>query len=414
MPSFGVPLVEAGSTGTGPAIGAESLALDGPVQAGASRGAGNPIRYEYDGPRTRRRLAAALRGRASLARRHFAAAADIGTDGRAVRVHTLGLAVERGALLAFAGALTPRTGPSCGGGVVLAGTSAMVDGEGSLYGVELLATPVFRLPLLGETGLGIQLGFLREAGPGNRRPLFHAMRVETHPAGDLVIGFNRAVIFGGSETTVPITFRTVGLMLIGITDTGAKDSDFENQVASVDARWRGSALRRPLLVTAEYGADDSGYAFLRVPGMRLTGEWAWSPFGSGWSGISLVHLAEPRATYPPWYRHGALAWGWTDRGWPLGTFLGGAGTAALITYRREGARVSVALGAGAVRRGADNLFAPDLEGDGWVVEGDARGTSGSWTWTFQGAMQEAGRRAAWASLSLMHAVGGSPGRGKGE
>ena len=407
MPTFGVPLAESGSLASHAAIGAESYVFRGPVLAGASQPTDDPIRYDYDGPRRRDDRALALRGRVSLVRGAFVFAADVATDGRAVDVHALGLSVERGPVLAYAGALTARTGPSCEGGVVLSGTAALAWGEGSLYGVQLLGSPLFRLPVLGTTSVGLQLGALAEASPGNRHPLFHTMRVELQPSADLVLGLSRAVIFGGSETHVPVTLRTLALMLVGVTDTSAKDSDFENQVAAVDARWRARLWGRPLLLTAEYGADDSGYAFLHVPGVRVAGEWGWSPLGSGWTGLSVTHLARPEGTYPPWYRHGALAWGWTDRGWPLGSLLGGSGTAALLTYRRDGARLSIDVGAGPVDRSSTNLFSPDLEGRGWLAMGSARGVWRAWTWSLHGVGQRAGRGAAWASLSLMRAVGGS-------
>jgi len=407
MPTFGVPFVERGAAGSRPAVGAESYVFHGPVLTGSSHPTDDPVRYDYDGPRRRERLAAALRGRLSLVRGPFAFAADVATDSRTVEAHVLGISARREVFRAYAGSLTPRTGPTCEGGLVLAGTGALAWGEGSLYGIQLVGSPVIRLPFLGPTSLGLQLGVMPEAGPGNRHPLFHAMRVELRPTADLVVGLSRAVIFGGSETRTPVTLRTVGLMLLGVTDSGAKDSDFENQVASVDARWRTRLGARPALFTAEIGADDSGYAFLHVPGVRVAGEWNWSPLGSGWSGIEVTYLASPEQTYPPWYRHGALAWGWTDRGWPLGSLLGGSGAATLLTYRSEGDGPTIDVRAGPVARTSTNLFSPELEGLGWLAMASVRGAWRTWTWSLHGMGQRAGRGAAWATLSLMRAVGGS-------
>jgi hypothetical protein len=158
---------------------------------------------------------------------------------------------------------------------------------------------------------------------------------------------------------VSITPRTVGLMLIGLTDVPGKDSDFENQVASVDVRWRARLGGRPLLATVEYGTDDSGWAFLNVPGIKAATAMG---FDGHWLGVSGAWLAGPTGTYPPWYRHGALAWGWSDRGEPLGNALGGEASSFLATYRRSSSATLVDASVGVVDRGDSNLYSPDLTG----------------------------------------------------
>jgi hypothetical protein len=181
------------------------------------------------------------------------------------------------------------------------------------------------------------------------------MRIELTPVESVVIGMSRAVIFGGSATTVPVTPRTIAFLLAGLTDAPGKDSDFENQVAAVDLRVRGRLAGRPWLATLEYAADDSGRAFLVVPGLRGTASVAVRP-GGPWLGVEGVRVERSDNGHPPWYRHGALAWGWTDQGLPLGSPLGGHGWAALATVlaTTPGSVVQGALGV--VHRGSENLF----------------------------------------------------------
>lgn len=387
-------LVERRAASVG-AVGVELLMERGPLLAGASEPTDVQDVYHYPGPRRSSRTSPAVRVRKALSWNGLAAAADVATDGHEIRVRSLGGGISRGPLLVYGGALPARTGPDCGGGLVLGGAG------GPVWGVELLQNRPVRLPVIGRVQLALQIGALREAGPGNRWPFFHAMRVEVRPGEDVVFGLNRAVIFGGSRSPVAVTPRTVGLMLVGVTDTRGKDSDFENQVASLDVRWRTRAADRPLLLAAEYGVDDSGYAFARVPGVRVQGEIAWSPFGAGWTGVSLVAIAPPTGTYPAWYRHGALAWGWTDRGTPLGSPLGGDGWGALATWRRESAAGGLALGAGPFVRGGENLFAPDLEGTGLAATIGLDHAFGPWEVEVQGRLERAGAFAGQWTSSLV-------------
>jgi hypothetical protein len=367
-------------------LGAELWLERGPSLAGASEPTQTPGVYHYPGPRASNGTVGAVRVRDARSWRSFVAAFDVATDGHTTRVRTAGFGVSRGPLLLYGGALLARTGPVCRDGLVLGGSSAPI------WGVQFVQTRPIHLPVVGRLQVGVQLGALREAGPGNGWPIFHAMRIELHPGEDLVLGLNRAVIFGGSRSAVPLTLRTVGLMLIGLTDTRGKDSDFENQVASLDLRWRARAGERALLLTAEYGADDGGFAFVRVPGAQVGGEIQWSPVGTAWTGISLTALAPPSGTYPAWYRHGALAWGWTERGTPLGSPLGGHGWSALATWRRVDADGALGFGVGPVFRGEHNLFAPDLEGAGWAATIELDRTFGPWELEVRGRIEGTGVR----------------------
>jgi hypothetical protein len=387
------------------AVGPALRGADGPVLAGASTtSTADPDVFLYPGPAEGDAFVAAVRVRGELAPGRTALVLDVdaGADERAVRA--LGVGVTTGPALFYGGALSARGGPACSGGLVLGGAPGV-----TVYGLEGIQRQAVALPFVGDSRfgvqVGVQVGVLSEAGPGNRRPFFHSMRIELLPHSDWVIGLNRAVIFGGTATRVPVTLRTVVLMLIGLPDVRGKDSDFENQVASVDARWRTRISSRPALFTLEYGTEDSGRAFVRVPGFRLTGELRAGVTPSSWTGLTLVWLAGSRRPHPPWYRHGALAWGWTDRGLPLGNPLGGKGLAAVASHRFETPTGGLALGAGVVWRGNENLFAPDLEGVRmhgsvtWLL------TLGGWEMSSSASADLGGSLAARGSLALVRRLG---------
>ncbi len=364
-------------------VGISGRGGGGPGAAGAMEGSAQ-AGYSYPGPRLVPPRAPAVRWSVELLPGRWVLSADVAAGRGRPFVRSLSVGVGSGRLAAQAGALPLRTGPGCAHGLVLGG------GAGPLWGLDVRQRRGFRIPVLGGFTVGLQIGALPEAGPGNRRPLFHAMRVELRPSHDVVIGLNRAVIFGGSASEIPVTPRTVGLMLLGITDTRGKDSDFENQVASVDVRWRTRLSGRPVRIGAEYAADDAGFAFARVPGLRFDAEARVGPLPDSWSGLEVTWLAGPTATYPPWYRHGALAWGWTDRGVPLGDPLAGQGLSVAATWGIALPGTAIELGSGLVRRGDHNLLAPDLAGNGLLAELEARGWRGGWEWGVASSVTGAG------------------------
>jgi hypothetical protein len=236
-------------------------------------------------------------------------------------------------------------------------------------------TPWWTIPVLGRMSFSTSFGSIREASSDNRRPFFTVLRAVWAFGDDLRLGATRGLLFGGRATSVPVTLRTVGLMLLGVTDIEGKDSDFENQLASLDVSYRTRVAGSPVRFHAEYGTDDSGLAFLRVPGLSLGAEVAHTRDEQvGTLGTELVWIAPSAKGHPEWYRHGALAWGWTDQGLPLGHELAGEGWGlALRAYRGssgsdQAARLLLA------RRGDENLLAPP--GAGWGIEVRIEGTKG--------------------------------------
>jgi hypothetical protein len=197
-----------------------------------------------------------------------------------------------------------------------------------------------------------------------RHPWFQSTRITIAPHPDVAIGLNRAAIFGG-EGDNSITPARIALMFLGFPDVPGKDSDFENQVASIDLLARGRIGALPLVLHAEYGADDSGFAFLHVPAIIAGVEIASLPrFDRIGAGVEAIFFAESCCSYPAWYRHGALGDGWSDRGRLLGHPLGGAGRelALTVNWLRAGAEPLIGLRAFGRDRSHENLFAPDRTG----------------------------------------------------
>ncbi|MGH7500374.1 MAG: capsule assembly Wzi family protein [Longimicrobiales bacterium] len=249
-------------------------------------------------------------------------------------------------------------GPAGRGGIVL-GDETRLDG----FGVELPAG--FHLPgflrALGPVRLSQTFARMHRSGP-IEHPWFLATRVLISPSPSLAIGLNRAALFGG-EGNQGVTLERAFWMLLGQTDIGSKDSDFENQVVSFDVRWHPGTSA--WTVFGEYAFDDAGGAFIRVPALTLGATLARVPGLPSLAASAEITRFTPHCCgHPPWYRHGALAEGWTDRGVLLGHASGGEGTEAALGVRADLADARVIADARAyIRdRGPENLLAPEFEG----------------------------------------------------
>ncbi|MGH7471796.1 MAG: capsule assembly Wzi family protein [Longimicrobiales bacterium] len=262
------------------------------------------------------------------------------------------LSARIGPVDAWAGRRTLAFGNAPGESLVLNETTTF-DGAG------ISARRGVRLPLAGRVYPELMVARLPRSGTV-LHPWFHAMRLTVAPSSSWAIGFNRAAIFGG-EGHINVTPGRVLLMLVGLPDVAGKDSDFENQVASVDFLWRTRLGTWPLGVHGELGADDSGWAFLRVPGLVAGVEIGALPALPALAlGVEFTHIARRCCTYPPWYQHGALADGWTERGTLLGHPLAGAGSELALYGRADLSHAPLLLaGRFYVRdRAAENLLAP--------------------------------------------------------
>lgn len=287
------------------------------------------------------------------------------------------VALRVGGADAWFGRRALALGPGLGGGAVLSDAVAFDGGAiaPSGEGVRLPGP----LRVLGPARPVLLLARMERSGDV-QRPWFTGMRLDFAPSPSFSFGFNRAALFGGAGNE-PVTARRILQMMIGLTDTEGKSSGFENQVASADVVLRVTPAGVPLLLHAEWAFDDMGFGWTNVPGI-VAGIEAPSLPGAPGVGVGLEHawFAGHCCGNPPWYRHGALGEGWTDRGVPLGHPLGGHGreTALAVRVAAPGRGAFVSGRAYVRHRGEENLFAPDREGGsvGGVVRGVAWAAGG--------------------------------------
>lgn len=249
-------------------------------------------------------------------------------------------------------------GPSAGGGIVLSGAHAFTGGGLALLeGVTLPGV----LRHLGVLRAETFLSSVHENG-GVAEPWFWAGRVSLQPHARLVVGVNRAAMFGGSGNT-PLRLRDVLYVMVG--KHAGRGSEVDNQIAAVDVWYRVPIGVVPLAVYAEWGFEDSAGAWKDVPGVIVGGEIASVPGLPGLSlGVERVSFAPSCCGNPIWYRHWRFLDGWADDGRPLGRPLGGHGSEWRLALRLDSwdARFRIRGDAFVRDRGEENLFAPDRAG----------------------------------------------------
>jgi len=319
----------------------------------------SPTGFDYSPPETlhgRDRMLTRISG--YLGAGPFIAGVDLDPGDR---LRQLDVSVRAGPLDVRLGRQALAFGPGAGEGIVLGPRNAF-DGLG-LNTADAFSLPSF---LRGLGGVRASLLVARMDASGDvAHPWFAASRIAVTPSPGWTIALNRAAIFGG-ENNDAITARRLALALLGFRDTRGKDSDFENQMASIDVVTRiGGPLA--LMAWAEIGIDDIGRPLDRVLGGLAGIEADRIPGAPRLAvGAEIARFGDPCCGFSPWYRHGRLAAGWSDGGRILGHSLGGHGREAALTWRLDpGGRGALAAGRFFLRRrGADNVFAPDLLGTG--------------------------------------------------
>jgi hypothetical protein len=251
-------------------------------------------------------------------------------------------------------------GPGAGGSIVLT-PGVSFDGGGLFLAGALLPGP---LRVLGPVHVDL---FLSRAENGDRirNPWFTGMRAALAPHPRLALGINRGILFGG-EGNSSATLRNLAYMLVG--KHSGEMGEFDDQVVSLDVRYRPPLGRLPLVVYLEWGADDSAGGWKDVPGRVLGVELAALP------GLPSASLWLERTSFAAaccgntiWYRNWAFRGGWSADGEPLAHPLGGHGTEWLLGGRSDllDARLRLEGRAFARWRGEENLFAPDRVGDSY-------------------------------------------------
>jgi hypothetical protein len=296
----------------------------------------------------------------------FGATADVSASPSGVRIEHGTVDAAAGVFRLWAGRRTVGWSPGAGGGLVLNRVESF-DGAGAVVSVDEASGAAVAGPWSAELVAGRVDRSGRVAAPW-----LLGMRVHVRPHARFDVGATRAAVFGGVDGA-----RTgVAEIVRVLAGTNLSADHADDQVASVDARWRPawSALP-PFELYGEWGLHDiDPGVFIDVPaftvGVRVQAA------GSVGAAIEHTQISGACCANPPWYHHFDLANGWTRHGALLGHPLGGQGRewrAALVVEPPTAALV-VHVAAALRSRGGENLLAPVRAGRAVIAEarGDAR------------------------------------------
>jgi hypothetical protein len=240
--------------------------------------------------------------------------------------------------------------------------------------LELESTRPFHLPWVlrhvGPVTLHTFAGPVNDPDRHPTDPNLWGMRVAVQPHPRLTVGANRGSMFGGDGD--PTTLKNLASMLVGVVR-----SSFENQVVSLDARYRLPTDRvLPATAYLEWGADDAAGAFdetpARVIGLYLPALPAAPNVALGGEYTYFKHWC---CGHGPWYLNATFPGNWAVRDRPLGHPLGGEGAEYAAYLQAAGWDARLRLDArgwirdrsdrsldGGVRKGGGNLFTPQRAG----------------------------------------------------
>jgi hypothetical protein len=303
----------------------------------------------------------------ALGTRFFAAEVAGGRRDSEWQVHDWQAIASAGPLGAWVGRRTPAFGPGGGGGLVFDGQSAFSGGGIALTNAVTLPW-LFRVfgPLRAEAFLSRM-----DSSASTRHPWMFASHASITPHPRLLLGATQAFMFSGSGLP-PFTWRNFKEMFLthGIKVAG---SEFENGIASVEARWRPPLPKLPAVLYAEWATDDNKSAWFKFPAVVAGVELPSLPMAPAVSlGLERTSFSAPCSDcngcaceyYATWYRHYVFMDGWTVDRQPIGHPLGGAGTEWLLYGRLDHAARGLRLDGHAFARdrGRFNLYAPTREG----------------------------------------------------
>lgn len=326
------------------------------IREGAVLGGGFSADREWTGPEpldgTNRAAARVRIGAIPHRRVALSAAFDAGGDG--VHVEQANAEVRLGPVAVWGGRRVVGFSPGAGGGLVLNG-AVPVDGGG------VRIADAVELRWVGAVTAELFIGKADSSG-FVARPWLLGMRVHAQPHPRFDIGATRAAVFGGiGDARVGI--RQVAEVLVAANPQGDHADD---QVASIDGRWRPPIGGIPLEIYGEWALHDIDLeVLLDMPALTVGARVPAIP-GVEAVGIALEHtrIGGSCCGNPPWYHHFELANGWSDSGVLRGHPLGGEGREWRVSMEAAliGWRLLLRADAMTRTRGSENLFAPDRAG----------------------------------------------------
>ena len=281
----------------------------------------------------------------AVLRNRFALTLRGAREGGAGRIERLTVDAHFGGFAVWAGRRAAAYSPLLSGGLVQHGNVAFEGG-----GVRITD------PLLGAFTAETFVGKLEPNGHV-ADPWLWGTRVHATPHARFDAGVTRTAVFGAMRDA-QLGLKQIAEIIIGANLAGDYADD---QVASIDARWRPPLGGVPLELYGEWGIHDIDLeVFIDVPAFGMGASVPALPFAPN-VGIAVEHTRISRSSgaNPPWYHHFELADGWTEDGVLLGHPFGGHGRewrmAASATLFETRALVDVQ--AFRRTRGVENLFA---------------------------------------------------------
>jgi hypothetical protein len=202
-----------------------------------------------------------------------------------------------------------------------------------------------------------------------RTPWLIGMRLHAAPHARFDLGITRVAMFG-SMNDEGIGVRQIADVLVA---ANLEPPYADDQVASIDARWRVPVDALPVELYGEWGVHDiDPGVFIDVPaftfGLRLPA----LPRAPA-LGVTLEHtqVSGSCCLNPPWYHHFEFADNWTMRGEPLGHPLGGHGREWLVAVHASSAPVVAHVNAAWRTRNHENLYAPARAGRAFALRAAA-------------------------------------------
>jgi hypothetical protein len=196
-----------------------------------------------------------------VAGRYLAADAAGGRDRGAWGMRDWQLVGGVSAVAGWAGKRALDYGPGTGGGIVFDGSAAFTGG-GLTLARPIRLPWLFRYlgPVSGETFLS-----RIDSSAASTHPWVFASHFSISPHPRLLMGGTQAFMFAG-EGQPPFTFRNFKEMFLthAIKVAG---SEFENGIASVEARWRPPIPVVPAVLYVEWASDDNHAAWFKFPGV---------------------------------------------------------------------------------------------------------------------------------------------------
>ncbi|HYW12020.1 MAG TPA: capsule assembly Wzi family protein [Longimicrobium sp.] len=215
---------------------------------------------------------------------------------------------------------------------------------------------------------------------GGRRhpdePWLWGARLAFQPHRRLTFAVNRASIFGGETGVTP---ERAVRMFLGI----IRGTTFENQVLSLEGRWRlPTDAVLPATAYLEWGADDGAGALhempARVGGILLP---ALPGLPEVSAGAEYARIAEPCCGHGSWYFNSTHTGNWARGTRPLGHPVGGEGWEAAAYARADLLRSRLRMHmrgfarersqVGIVEFGGGNLYGPQRTGGSTGFVADA-------------------------------------------